>query len=577
MNRSRLPLPLVVGAPLLLLLGGGAVGWFTADGEDGTPLSDTAQTLPTSFDELAPLHPLHGAPTPLDTDESMVIGASAYFNAAGIDVSGGNRLEIPLTAGAPAVAVDSATLQPAPAVVSSPIVPRDAVAMDADLGVSPPTHSAVVLETVLETVPESADAEPATPDPLRVSTPFAAAGAFAALCDEVQAGNVPDALVPPAVRPTLAVLVNQPSTIAVSGTWADGTAFEKTTMVTLAAHDDEWQRVFTETGEQRMIVGCVSLPVDQVRPHVAGGTAQLRASVLAISANGQTELNATISLDVPAETTDPFFVDHVTITGRGEQRRIDGVLYPTVHVHYSFLSDAVVPVGAPLQPGQIRVFADHAFVEGADCAGWAGNQQGVDRTRSGRFSVTSERRNVTAPDQAVTVVDGDVYLDPTLPGGWEGSFCVRLLATDLQGDQRYPLALRGAPVRSPRTATYDVGVLTDDDHTADVTWTAASGDGCTPTTLLNGTGAQCEFSARWAPDGIVVRVTNEGGAVVIRVPVNTAYCNPDDPLDVGGGCTTGLTQTFRVSIGAIIQVVRNAAPGSLWDDPSNAWIVGSVT
>ena len=580
MNRSRLPLPLIVGAPLLLLLAGGAVGWFTADAEDSTPPRDTAPTLPAIFDDVAPIHPLNRGPNPLDTDESMVIGSDAYLDTTGaINVPAGADLEIPLTASAQAVAVDRATLQTLP-VGTDPIVPitqREATATNEDQGVSGPTHSATVLETL--------DAEPATPDPLRVSTPFATSGVFSALCNEIQAGSVPDPLLPPAVQPTLAVLVNQPATIAITGTWADGTPLDNTTLVTLAAHDDEWQRLFAETGEQQTIVGCISLPVDQVRPHAVGGAAQLRASVQAISANGQAELNATVTLNVPSEGTDPFFVDHVTLTGRGEQRRIDGVLYPTMHVHYSFLSDAVIPLGSPLQPGQVRVFGEHAFIEGADCNGWATNQQGVDRTQSGRFTVTGETRTVTGRDQAVTVIDGDVYLDPTLIGGWEGSFCVRLFATDPHGDQRYALALRGAPVRSPRTATYNVGVMIDgSDQAVDVTWTSATGNGCTTTTLSGGSGSHCEFSARWVPDGIMVRLSRDGESVEIRIPVNTAYCNPDDPLDVGDGCNTGFTQSLEVPLGAsadrlgaTFQVVRTAAPGALWDDPSNSWTVGSIT
>ena len=577
---GRISLPVLLGTPLLFLAAGGAGGWFTADGKEATPASGNDHPLPAVLGDVAPLRPLPGAPTPLDTDESIVIGASAYFDAASVDVPAGTQLEIPLTAAAPAVAVDPTTLQPAPAVAPTSFVPREAAAMEV---VAPAASSPSVAGVVLAT---AATNSVATPDPLRVSTPFAAAGVFAPLCNEVQAGNVPDPLLSPAVQPTLAVLVNQPSTIAISGTWADGTALEKTTMVTLGAHDDEWQRVFAETGEQRAIVGCISLPVADVRQHAVDGAAQLRASVLAISASGQAELNATVTLNVPSEGTDPLFVDRVTITGRGEQRRLDGVLYPTMHVHYSFLSDAVVPVGSTLQPGQIRVFGEHAFVEGADCSGWSANQQGVDRTHSGRFSVSTETRNVTGRDQAVTVVDGDVYLDPTLPGGWEGSFCVRLRATDPHGDQQYTLALRGAPVRSPRTATYDIGVEIENaaDPGIDVAWTSTTGDGCTPTTLVNGSGAHCEFSARWASDGIVVRLTHAASSATIRIPVNTAYCNPDDPLDAGDGCDSGFTQTLDVPFGktgdrarVTIEVVRNAAPGALWDDPSNTWIVGSVT
>ncbi len=454
---------------------------------------------------------------------------------------------------------------------AQPIAPGEATAIAGAPAAPSPTETGVVRE-VLAT---DAGTKPST---LRISAPFAAASGFAALCNEVEAGSVSNSALNPAVRPTLAVLVNQPSTMAISGTWADGAQLEKTTMVTLPAHDDEWQRIFAESGEQRMIIGCLTLPIDEVRAHAVDGIAQLRASVLAISATGQADLNATVTLNIADETNDPFFVEQVAITGRGEQRRADGVLYPTVHVHYAFLSDEVVPIGSALQPGQVRVLGDHAFVEGADCAGWAANQQGVDRTHSGRFAVTSEIRNVAGNDRAVTVVDGDVFLDPTIAGGWEGSLCVRLQATDQEGGQRATLALRGAPVRSPRTATYEVGVSAD--QSVQVSWTSASGHGCAPITLPTGSGAQCAFSARWVPDGVLVRLTQDDASALIRVPINHGYCNPDDSLESGDGCSTGFTQTYQLSLAesvrVTLQIVRDAAPGVLWDDPSNAWSIGPV-
>ena len=574
----RMSVPMIVGTPLLLLLAGGAAGWFIAERDTATNGQDgNGIALPATFDDVAPLDPLNDAPNPLDADASTIIGASAYIDSGAIEVSGGAELEIPVVAGASAVAVDPATLLPMPngEDVPSPIAPREATVMNLP-GASSPTPTAIVREAI-------SDDSVATPNPFRVSTPFAASGALAALCNEIEASNVPDPLAQPATRPTLVVLVNQPSTIAVSGTWSDGSTLEKATMVTLPAHDDEWRRLFEETGEQAAILACLTLPIDEVRGRAEGGVAQLRASVLAISANGQADLNASVTLNVPIEGDDPLFVDRVTLTGRGEQRRLDGVLYPTMHVHYAFLSDAVVPIGSVLQPGQVRVFGDHAFVEGADCAGWAANQQGVDRTHSGRFSVTTATREVSGRDRAVTVVDGDVYLDPTLPGGWEGSFCVRLLATDRNGAQQTTLALRGAQVRSPRTALYEVGVLLNDvaattGGMVQATWTSASGTGCPKTTLVTGAGAQCGFSARWVPDGIDVQLTLDATSAVIRVPVNTAYCNPDDPLESGDGCNAGFTQTFHLSFGTVtLQVLRSVEPGMLWEDPSNAWSIAPIT
>jgi len=557
-----------------MLLAGGAVGWFTDIGESAYQQKGNGAALPTVFDAVAPIAALDSAPNPLDNDESMVIGASKYTDAAAaIEVAATAELEIPVLVGATTpTAVDPKTLKPAPEITAAPIALGEATTFAQDAGARSPTPLGVVREALNITAA-------ATPSPLRISAPFTAASGFAALCNEVEAGNVPDPALHPAVRPTLAVLVNQPSTMAISGTWGDGALLEKTTMVTSPAHDDEWQRSFDETGVQRSIIGCLTLPIEEVRAHAVDGVAQLRASVLAISATGQADLNATITLNVPLETNDPFFVDQVVITGRGEQRRPDGQLYPTVHVHYAFLSDVVVPPGSTLQPGQVRLLGDHAFVEGADCAGWSANQQGIDRTHSGRLAVASEIRKVAGRDRAVTVVDADVYLDPTLPGGWEGSFCVRLQATDQEGGQHATLALRGAQVRSPRTATYDVGVSAD--QPLQVSWTSASGHGCATATLSNETGTQCAFSARWAPDGVDVRLTGDDASVVIRVPINTGYCNPDDSLDPSDGCNTGFTQTHRLPLGdstqVTLHVVRKAAPGMLWDDPSNAWSIGPIT
>ncbi len=571
--RRRISKPVLVGAPLLLLLGGGAVGWFTGIGQSVRGGSEYGAPLPATFDAVAPRAPLDDAPDPIDSDESMVIGASALMEAGdAIDVPAGAELEIPVLVGATAAAaVDPTTLKPSPVVAAEPIAPAEATAMPDLPAASPPTQIGVVREGLDV-------GAAARPSPLRISTPFAAASGFSALCNEVEAGSVPDAALNPAVRPTLAVLVNQPSTMAISGTWADGSQLEKTTMVTLPAHDDEWRRLFAEDGEQRMIVGCLTLPIGDVLAHAVDGVARLRASVLAISANDQADLNATITLNVATASNDPFFVDQLTVNGRGEQRRADGMLYPTVHVNYAFLSDEVVPAGSVLQPGQVRLVADHVFVEGADCAGWAANQQGIDRTHSGRFAVTSEIRNVAGNDRAVTVVDGDVYLDPILPGGWEGSLCIRLQATNQEGEQRATLALRGAQVRSPRTAMYEVGVSAN--QPVQVSWTSASGHGCTSTTLSVGNGAQCSFSARWAPDGIAVRLTLADASALLHVPVNTGYCNPDDSLDSGDGCNAGFTQTYQLPLSettqVTLQVVRRAAPGVLWDDPSNAWDVGPL-
>ena len=69
MSRSRLPVAVVVGAPLAMLLLGAGVGWFTrADADrpgDGDSVESAATvvgiTLPASLDAVAPQQPLSRA------------------------------------------------------------------------------------------------------------------------------------------------------------------------------------------------------------------------------------------------------------------------------------------------------------------------------------------------------------------------------------------------------------------------------------------------------------------------------------------------------------------------------------
>mgnify|MGYP006914491643 CR=1 FL=1 len=304
-------------------------------------------------------------------------------------------------------------------------------------------------------------------------------------------------------------------------------------------------------------------------------------------------------LTVPTDDTDPLFVDRLTVADHGEQRLADGLLYPTVHVHYAINAGNVVPVGSTLDPSKVQVYAEHAFVDGGDCNGWASEQQARDRSSGSAFTVYSEVRTVSGRDRDVTVVDGDTYLDPTLPGGWQGQFCMRLTGTDGVVAKVFTLALLGGDVRSPRTADYAVTVLLSDPALPDsrhleVTWAVDDGTAlCNPATLSTDTGertATCSTIARLAPDGILVTLRAVDGGVPdtpllgVRIPVNTAYCNPDDPWAwVSDGCSTGFNQPLLLpldhgeAVRVVVQVNRTAAQGSIATDPSNAWQAGPIS
>ncbi|MGB8859001.1 MAG: hypothetical protein WCC60_07090 [Ilumatobacteraceae bacterium] len=641
MSRGRLPLGLVIGAPVLALLIGGAAGWFMRDegssgGPAATPVTVAGATLPAALDSVAPLRPLPPLPNPAIVDPAAIIGLDATTSGA-LEVPGDAALDLPLVAGGTAVVVDATKRAPIATVASpTPVPVGDAVAIDALAPVAPTESTLPAAESAATTAPAPPGtgeafldpcttattpcpgapavvldpiASPANPllAPLQVSMPMAGAEGFAALCDTVEGGNVPDAILTPATRPTVAVLVNQPSTLALTGTWADGTALAKTTMVTSPAHDAEWQRAWDDDHVQRNIIACVTLPLDDVRAHAGGGVAELRADVLAISATGRADVSGQVSLDIPTDGEDALFAERLTITDRGEQRRPDGVLYPTVHVHYALLADATMPAGSGLDPATLHVYDEHAFVEDADCSGWAVNQQGRNRTSGASYMVVNEQRTISGRVHDVIVVDGDVYLDPARPSGWQGHFCVRLTATDDPENPRakvFTLALRGATARSPRTADYAVSVwLAGGSLPATtpvrVAWSTATGtpicgEGTVSTDPATaGRGTTCATSARFAPDGVQVAITanDDRGAPVLvltaRVPVNTAACNPDDPYAaLADGCDHGYSQPIEMALAPslgdgtvriILQVNRTAEPGGLWQDPSHAWKFGPLT
>jgi len=645
----RLPRTLVVGLPLVMLLSGGGAGWLLRD--DAITETTTAFVDdPGNLDASA--RPLPAAPNPAVVDTTAVIG---FDREGSLVLAPGSALALPLAVGAPAVVVGATSFEPVPALDAIPapavteVAPQDANALppldappstllapDNTLAeITPPGNGApsfvdpcvadpdqcsgargVVTDPSDTNDSDTNDSDTNDSDdsdendsdaslaPLQVSLPFAAAAGFAQLCSAVEGDGAPDSFLSPSVRPTVAVLVNQPATLALTGTWADGTELEKATMVTLPAHDAEWRRAWVDDGEQLSIVACVTLPLEAVRARATGGEGNLRADVLAISATGRAATSGQVRLDIPTDGNDPLFVDRLTVASLGEQRIVDGVLHPTVHVHYAFLTDAVIPPGSGLDPTSTLVVGRHAFVEGADCSGWAVNQQGRDRTAAARFDVRTEARTVAGRDRVVTVVDGEVHLDPTMPSGWQGQFCVWLTTTD-QRAERFTLALRGALVRAPRSADYAFEVLLDDsDFPADqqllVAWETPGSDEqpavalCTPTALGNGggqvRGSSCPTLARLVPDGVVItlRALDARGVaqpvVAVQLPANTAFCNPDDqngaPAD---GCSTGARFVYELPLpdGSSVRVVliarRGAPVGALWQDPAHAWRIGPTT
>ena len=603
----------------MLLIGAG-LGWFmreTADsGGVGTVVTVVGATVPADLDQFAPLQRIATPPNPAVLDPATIIGLEP---AGALDVPPAAALELPLIAGGAATVVDALTYRPVgPAPVhTSAVGPPTMLAALPPLATPESTLPAASDDAPTTTVDQPSFTDPCTTagtpcaglpavvtagpavtaadlDPLQISLPVSGADGYAAQCDDIQAGEVPDTLLSPATRPTVVVLVNQPSTLALNGQWSDGATVEKTTMVTSPADDAEWKRSWDQDRVQRNIVACLTLPLDEVRAHASAGVGQLRVDIIAISATGQARISGQVTLNVPTDGEDALFAERLVIADRGEQRRADGVLYPTVHVHYAFLTEAVTAGQPRLNPADARVYAEHAFVEGADCAGWAANQQGRDRTHSALFTVTSGERNVAGRARNVTIVDGEVYLDPSMPSGWEGQLCVQLTANDRPPGTSgaalpdpVTLALQGTTLRSPRTADYAISVLLDNaDRQFTATWTTPVGRTLCGETVLTSDepGATCAASARIAMDGVWVVVRSADAAVLsIRVPINTAYCNPDDPFAaLADGCSRGYTQPLEIPSGngetvrMVLQVDRTAEAGSLWQDPSHAWMVGPV-
>lgn len=621
MSFGRRTPPILVALPVVGLLLGGTVGWFMREqaaptGRDGAVVG---QAMPTgaALDALAPVTRVPAAPNTMIIDRATLVG---YPDDLGTEVPKGAM--VPLTNAGDWQPVDSRTLQPTTprtAPPSPPLVPT-ALTEAIPPGTTPSTTPLPVASTT--TVPardpalvdpcvtavespcagapgvvQSATATETEPDPLVVSMPFAATGASAAMCGAIEGDSVPDPFLDPALRPTIAVITNQPSSIAFTGQWDDGTPIDKLTMVSSPDHEQQWQTAWDTDGTQGSILACLTLPLDDVRTHSSEGRGSLDVSLLAISATGQAQSGGPVTVTTPLDGEDLPFADQLVVGSLGEQRSAAGTLVPTVHLHYALLADQLVPPGTSLDPRTARVFARHELVENADCAGWANNAQGVGRAVSSWVTTTSGQRTVSGRIRPVTVVDADVELDPTLPGGWQGFACLHLFVADADGN-RLDLAIRGAEVRSPMTATYEIGAVVADlafpeGWSIDATWSTPGGAlWCGPATwTATGTGATCPVSARSVPDGVVLTLQarddtgEQRPAFVVTVPINTAYCTPDDPLAaISDGCSTGFTQTVKMpvdataerSIAVTLTVLRTALAGSMQTTPAHAWQVGGT-
>lgn len=624
-RRRPLPLSVLVGAPLALLLIGGGIGWFTRDtttaDRGGTAITVVGAPVPDDLDGFAPQQRMAPTPNPAVYDPASIIGLQP---AGTIEVPAAAALELPLAAGGAAAVVDAVTHKPAAAAEQPERIVATPTPVASLPGLAAPASTTPLsTDPALAAEPTSTIAEPSFSDPcltatvpcaglpavvrnpedvadevalapLQISLPVSGAEGYAAQCADIQGDEVPDSALSPATRPTVVVLVNQPSTLALNGLWDDGGTIDKTTMVTSPADDAEWTRSWEQDRVQRNIVACLTLPLDDVRAHATAGVGELRADILAISATGRADITGEVTLNIPTDGDDDLFAERLVIADRGEQRRSDGVLYPTVHVHYAFVTDAVAVAASNLNPDDLKVYGQHAFIEDADCTGWAVNQTGRDRTIGSQFTVVSEQRSVAGRARNVTVVDGDVYLDPTMASGWEGQLCVRLIATDqppgtpgAASPEPVTLALRGTTMRAPRTANYSVSVLVDPlDGAPTVSWATPAGVAlCSDAELTSAeAGATCAFPARFAADGVWVIVGAADPLMSIRVPINTAYCNPDDPFGaLADGCSRGYTQPLDIPtaegerLRITLQVDRTAESGSLWQDPSHAWLVGPVT
>ena len=611
--------------PVAGLLAGGLIGWWRGgdEGAGSDPAPATVELDAAALEVAAPARPLPDGPRPAVIDPAEVVGLPTPAVAV---VPAGAAVELVAGEDGAPRAIDRATgeeVAPTPAPPLPPVEPLDATALGDPAAPEPtlplpgePTTTEVdgdpdfVDPCTLDVegcqgAPGALRADPGTSSPtlapLLLGYPFPAAGVFADACAEIEGASVPDPQLAPGVRPTVAVLVNQPASIALSGTWIDGTSLEKLTMLTSPDDDQRWREEW-EAGDQRQVLACLTLPLDVVRAHASGGRADLRLDLVAISAEGRTTMAGSLTLTVPLDGVDQPFADGLTVTGLGERPRADGTMAPVAQLHYAVDPAQAIPAGGQLDRATATVHAMHAFVENADCAGWAVNQQGQDRTLDGTVAVRTEARRVDGRSRPVTVVDADLFLDTAVRGGWEGYVCVRVFARDRFGNE-VTVALRGAAVRAPRTATYDIGLgiaagVLPEGWSIEANWSPAGRTvWCGPATLVldsdsdaggGASSAYCTTLARLVPDGATVTLTpvdadgERQRPLAVTVPGNTGYCNPDDPYGaLSDGCDTGFVQLVELPLdesSALLQltVLRTAAPGQVVTNPSHAWRIDPV-
>ena len=609
----------VVGlsAVVSLLVGSGLAWWLN----DDEPQAATAVESPIAVDAAdldAPVRPLPPTPTPAIVDPAVVVG----YPTDGVATVPARAAIVLQPGDAGPKVVSAATgedVAPEAPVVLPPVDARDITEMaDRDEPVTTaaaagqpedtlPTGGGAFTDPCVDSgectgeaaVVRAEPADTSTPElqPLLVGKPFPAAGSFADRCAVIEGDSAPDPLLPSGVRPTIAVLTNQPASVALTGTWEDASTLDKLTMLTSSDDDAAWQEAW-DAGEQRQILSCITLPLELVRAHASAGRADLTVRLVGISAEGRTEIGGGLTLAVPLDGVEQPFVDSLVVTGMGERPRDDGTLAPAVQLHYAIDPTVAVPAGTTVDRSTASVQAVHAFVENADCAGWAVNQQGQDRTLDSTAKVRREKRVVDGVPVDALVVDSDLFLDSTVRPGWEGYACVRLFARDQYGNTA-TIAVVGAPVRAPRTATYDMGVevlngALPEGWTLEAAWADADGTvWCGPTTIEAGegetSGAFCTTLARLEPHGVVVALTpidpdgHRGQTQSITLPVNTAYCNSDDPYGwIGDGCDTGSDLTVQVTLDdettvpVTLRSVRRAAPGEVIVNPSQGWRIDAV-
>ncbi len=449
--------------------------------------------------------------------------------------------------------------------------------------------------------------------PIDVSQPFAAVGPFARACATAEDGIAPDPELFPSQRPTVAVLVNAPVDLRLTGTWADGSTIEPLPMHISEDHISRWQADVDGNKGQGTLIACATLPRAIVEAHAEGRIAPLQANVEVVAGEASYSTGARVELNVPANA-DQIALATPRITSLGEMT-FNGVRYPAVNVHVEYLltvpgeANAENPTGAP--PTATTTHMAAGFVTRGGCGAWANGTLSPDDefttnrqvTPYGNWETRTEERTVNGRPQQVQIVDLQVLGDYDMPSGWEGQVCVALWS----GADRTPIGLWAASARAPRSPEFHVSVGMGDlnaDWRVEVEFPCRTQlsngflDDGTATGVWGRAGADCgELSGRWLADGLPVRayVVDSFGfkrqPFETRIPVNLEYCNTDDPWSgIVGGCDqSSRLYTFDMPLGTgwpqpdtvqlLVRVERHAEPGINFHvdpDPSHQWRIGTV-